>query len=345
MATPLQTATPAGSPPPRNGDRFDNRLRFEWADPEQRVLLYSWGVAIGLAIAWLIIVAVHKFPPLQMAPEDIVSIDLETPPVPPTPPQPAAGTTDIAPAPGPTNRPRGERGPTRGSPRQGPPGSRTEQSSTGAIGRAFGAGSGSGSGGLTGAATSLIGSVALASGSGGTGGGVAGTGGGGAGGKAVLGPGTGGEGGRTPGRGGFGGGPGIGGGGGGGIGGVGSGGGIARATVRVAAPSTVRADPITGNRRDVGELGLFVRSRESQLRYCYQEFGLKTNPSLAGTVTVAITLTASGDVTGVSIPSRTWSGPGASEAESCIRSKINSWRFPSSEAGGGTYSFPFNFTR
>ena len=51
MATPLQPATPAGSPPPRDTDRFDNRLRFEWADPEQRVLLYSWAFAIAIANA------------------------------------------------------------------------------------------------------------------------------------------------------------------------------------------------------------------------------------------------------------------------------------------------------
>jgi len=161
----------------------------------------------------------------------------------------------------------------------------------------------------------------------------------------VLGLGQGGEGGTTPGRGGFGGGNGTGGGGGGGIGGVGAGGGIQRAAVRVAAPAPVRAENLGGNRRDVGELGQFVRSRESQLRFCYQEYGLKANPSLAGTVTVAISLTGSGEVTGANITNRTWSGPGASEAESCIRSKIESWRFPASDAGGGTYSFPFNFTR
>jgi hypothetical protein len=248
-------------------------------------------------------------------------------------------------APGPTKAPPGRKGPEKGSPRPGRPGSRTEQTNNGAIGTAFGTGSGSGTGGLTGSVSSLIGGVAVASGSGGTGGGQGGRGGGGTGGKTVLGLGQGGEGGRTPGRGGFGGGTGTGGGGGGGIGGVGAGGGIARAGVRVSAPAPVRAENLGGNRRDVGELGQFVRSRESQLRFCYQEYGLKSNPSLAGTVTVAISLTGSGDVTGVNITNRTWSGAGASEAESCIKSKIESWRFPSSDAGGGTYSFPFNFTR
>ena len=329
-------------------DRFDNRLRFEWADPEQRVLLYSWAFAIGLAIVWLIIVALHRMVPPVVNEEGVV-ITLAPPPpatTPPTvPPVAQKGAAENLPAPGDTKAPPGRRGPERGSPRQGRPGSRTEQTSTGAIGTAFGTGSGSGTGGLTGSVSSLIGGVAVASGSGGTGGGQGGRGGGGSGGKTVLGLGQGGEGGRTPGRGGFGGGTGTGGGGGGGIGGVGAGGGIQRAGVRVSAPAPVRAENLGGNRRDVGELGQFVRSRESQLRFCYQEYGLKANPSLAGTVTVAISLTGSGDVTGVNVTNRTWSGPGASEAESCIRNKIESWRFPASDAGGGTYSFPFNFTR
>ena len=348
MATPLRPATPAGSPPPRDMDRFDNRLRFEWADPEQRVLLYSWAFAIALAIVWLIIVGLHKMLPPTVNDEGVV-ITLAQPPAvtTPTPPPvvPNAGTAAAVAAPGPTKAPPGRKGPEKGSPRPGRPGSRTEQTNNGAIGTAFGTGSGSGTGGLTGSVSSLIGGVAVASGSGGTGGGQGGRGGGGTGGKTVLGLGQGGEGGRTPGRGGFGGGTGTGGGGGGGIGGVGAGGGIARAGVRVSAPAPVRAENLGGNRRDVGELGQFVRSRESQLRFCYQEYGLKSNPSLAGTVTVAISLTGSGDVTGVNITNRTWSGAGASEAESCIKSKIESWRFPSSDAGGGTYSFPFNFTR
>ena len=348
MATPLRPATPAGSPPPRDVDRFDSRLRFEWADPEQRALLYSWAFAIGLAIVWLIVVAMHKIVPPRLE-NDAVEITLTEPPPAEqpavTPPVPQEGAATAVASPGPRNLPPGRKGPEKGSPRQGRPGSRTEQTSTGAIGTAFGTGSGSGTGGLTGNVSSLIGGVAVASGSGGTGGGQGGRGGGGSGGKTVLGLGQGGEGGRTPGRGGFGGGTGTGGGGGGGIGGVGAGGGIQRAGVRVSAPAPVRAENLGGNRRDVGELGQFVRSRESQLRFCYQEYGLKSNPSLAGTVTVAISLTGSGDVTGVNVTNRTWSGPGASEAESCIRNKIESWRFPSSDAGGGTYSFPFNFTR
>jgi len=48
---------------------------------------------------------------------------------------------------------------------------------------------------------------------------------------------------------------------------------------------------------------------------------------------------------GVDITNRTWSGAGAGETERCIAEKIRGWRFPASEAGGGTYGFSFSFTR
>src|SRR5689334_10408071 len=108
MATPLQPATPAGSPPPRDMDRFDNRLRFEWADPEQRVLLYSWAFAIAVAIVWLIIVGLHKMLPPTINDEGVV-ITLAPPPATtvPTPPPvvPSKGTAETVPAPGPTKAP------------------------------------------------------------------------------------------------------------------------------------------------------------------------------------------------------------------------------------------------
>jgi hypothetical protein len=118
---------------------------------------------------------------------------------------------------------------------------------------------------------------------------------------------------------------------------------MTRAAVRVAAPRAVDVPDVGGPRRNTDELGTFVRSRESQLRFCYVEQGLKQNPALAGSITTNITLTESGSVTGVSIPSRSWGGAGASDAEACIRNRIRSWRFPGGTAG--TYAFSFNFTR
>ena len=339
---------PARDPKRIDETTFTRNLRYEFASEEGRALVGSWAIAISLGVIWMLLVLFGPtvVPRIQLLPEDETGIQLtleDEPAV--TPPTPAEGTAAETPAPGPTNRPPGQRGPQPGAPRPGSSGGRTEQNRAGAIGAAFGTGSGSGSGGMVGDVSNILRGVDVASGSGGTGGGAAGTGGGGTGGKAVLGYGEGGQGSRTPGRGGFGGGTGTGGGGGGGIGGVGAGGGVTRSAVRVEAPRVTAPDPLGGPGRDVGELGSFVRSRQSQLRFCYEEYGLKSNPNLAGTIWVDISLTGAGSVSDVDISRRTWSGSGASEAEGCIRSRIRSWRFPSSQRGGGTYSFPFNFTR
>ena len=120
---------------------------------------------------------------------------------------------------------------------------------------------------------------------------------------------------------------------------------MAAARVSVRPPAVITAPTTGGASRDASELGSFVRGRQEQLRFCYAERGLKVNPSLAGTINVSITLTGSGNVTNAEVTNRTWSGGGAAETEACIIQKIHNWRFPSASVGGGTYAFPFNFTR
>jgi hypothetical protein len=347
MAETQSPRTAQPRPPVGEETTFTRNLRYELMGEEGRAIVGSYGIAITLGLIWIALVIF--LPPSEnviklLSAEELgpVAVEFREEREPPAPQQ---GEAELQPAPGPTNKPPGQKGPESGSPKPGRPGSRTETNRSGAIGDAFGTGSGQGTGGLVGDVSNILRGVDVSSGAGGTGGGRGGTGGGGTGGKAVIGYGQGGQGSRTPGRGGFGGGPGTGGGGGGGIGGVGAGGGMVRATVRVAAPTVLAPPPLGGPGRDVGDLGNFVRSRESQLRFCYQEYGLKQNPNLAGKVNVAITLTGSGNVTDVDVTNRSWSGAGASEAESCIRSRIQGWKFPSSDRGGGTFGFSFNFTR
>ena len=349
MAT-TASPNPSGKPRPREHETtFTRNLRYEWASEEGRALVGSYGISAVLGIVWILLVLFgprgEEFELIR--PEEAVPIEFtmdELPPEAPTPPPAAAAPTpaERTPAPGPTNRRPGPTGPERGNPRPGNPGSRTETNRAGAIGDAFGSGSGSGTGGVVGDVSGILRGVAVNSGSGGTGGGRGGSGGGGTGGKTVLGYGEGGQGSRTPGRGGIGGGSGTGGGGGGGIGGVGGGGGVVRAAVRVGAPSVITPPPMGGPGRDVNDLGTFVRSREPQLRFCYQEYGLKSNPNLAGSVAVAISITGTGSVSDVDI-----TGGSLTDAQvrSCIQQRIRGWKFPSSAAGAGTYGFSFNFSR
>ncbi len=347
--TPNGQLPPDPASVPRTGrdSVFGRSLRYEIAGEEGRALLGSYVFSFALALAWLGIVyfGPHTLP-MSLLSRDERPIAVTFDAVEPEPETATAGeVAEPVPAPGPTNRPPASRG-ERGKARDRNPGGRQAAASAGAIADAFGTSNGKGSGGLVGDVSNVLRNVDVASGSGGTGAGANGTGGAGRGGKVVLGSGEGGEGSRTPGRGGIGGTVGTGGGEGGGIGGIGPGGGtVSRTPVRILPPRPIDAPSVGGVQRDVGELGTYVRSRESQLRFCYNEYGLKVNPALAGSVTASVSLTPGGGVTGVNVTNRTWSGAGAGETERCIADKIRAWHFPASDAGGGTYSFSFSFTR
>ncbi|HJU87753.1 MAG TPA: AgmX/PglI C-terminal domain-containing protein [Gemmatimonadaceae bacterium] len=309
----------------RDETTFTRAMRWEAFGEEGRALVGSWTISVVLGILWLLLVffgpEVSKDIDLT-PPDETVEITV-TPQEAPPEPEPAPIAEAAAPAPE--------------APRRAAPPSRQRVGGGGggpSAAEAAGAFGGGNPGGMIGDVAGALRGVDVNSGAGGAALG---------GGKRVLGTGMGGAGTRTPGAGGFGSGTGRAAS---GIGGVGTGGGgVGRAAVGVGPPRIV-APPVSGPARDVGELGSFVRGRQQQLQFCYQEFGLKVNPNLAGTVGVSVRLATSGAVTDADISSRTWSGPGASEVESCIRQKVRGWRFPSTERGSeGTYGFSFSFSR
>ena len=90
------------------------------------------------------------------------------------------------------------------------------------------------------------------------------------------------------------------------------------------APS--RASASMSGSRGSPAVGRFVRERNAQLQFCYQEARAQ-NAALAGTVTVAVTLGAQGDVLESGILRRSWSGNGAA-VERCVLATVRRWRFP-----------------
>jgi hypothetical protein len=306
---------------------FTRQLRYEFADAEGRAILYSYIMSGVLGLLWILLVLFLPAPPNSinlLKEEEPVTIEVKAEDVPtPTPaPVPVASAGGAPKVEAPAKNPGGGKG--------GPP-----KNDTRAINDAFGGSPSNNTGGMVGDVSNALRGTEVATGTGSAPG---------AQGKAVIGYGAGGQSSRTPGRGGLG--EGLGGNGaGGGLGGVGGGGGVGFATVRVAPPSVIHAENVGGPGRNVADLGDYVRGRNSQLQFCYSEYGLKVNPQLAGSVAVAVTLTSDGSVTGVDITKHTWSGPGVAEAESCIKQRISGWKFPSSDRGGGTYSFSFSFSR
>ncbi len=130
------------------------------------------------------------------------------------------------------------------------------------------------------------------------------------------------------------------------IGTVNASGSVASATIAVDAPKIIRSADGGASGRDMARLGTFVRGRNAQLQYCYRDVGLPLNANLAGSINVAITMDAAGVVTEARVATRSWSGAGVAETESCVLSRVKGWSFPaSSKSGPETYSFSFIFNK
>jgi hypothetical protein len=302
---------------------FTRELRHELASDEGRALLVSSSISAGIGFLWILLVifgphteASH----LLSADERPINVTFEAPP----PEQPKVEPTPAAPAASPKPTPK----PAAAAPK--PSGPTLAEKRAAAAAAAFGAPAASS--GPVGDVSNVLRGVSVASNTPTVAGAATG-------GKAVLAYGQGGQGSRTPGR------DASGGAGTGSIGAVQGTGGFGAQAVRIGAPRVIDAPSLGGPGRDVGELGTQVRDHQSQLRFCYDEFGLKVNPSLAGTVTVSLTLTGAGAVTNAQITSRTWSGPGADATEQCILQRARGWKFSASSAGGGTFEFNFSFTK
>jgi TonB family protein len=111
--------------------------------------------------------------------------------------------------------------------------------------------------------------------------------------------------------------------------------------------STPAAAPraAAGSSSGVTPIGDFVRSRNAQLQFCYQETRV-SSPTLAGAVTIGVLLAPDGTVTRADVLRRSWDGRGATEVETCALAKVKSWRFPPSDATATRpYSFSAVFTR
>ncbi|HEX2781187.1 MAG TPA: AgmX/PglI C-terminal domain-containing protein [Gemmatimonadaceae bacterium] len=94
----------------------------------------------------------------------------------------------------------------------------------------------------------------------------------------------------------------------------------------------------------VAPLGDFVRSRNPQLQYCYEETRAK-HPALAGSATIGVMIAADGSVSRVDVLRRSWQGSGADRVEACVLDKVRTWKFPTDGTTARPYSFLAVFTR
>ncbi|MEJ7809316.1 MAG: AgmX/PglI C-terminal domain-containing protein [Gemmatimonadaceae bacterium] len=131
-------------------------------------------------------------------------------------------------------------------------------------------------------------------------------------------------------------------------------GGAARKPARGAAvggPLTA-ADSVAAEARDVASVAVvaaLVRGRGGEMRFCYEQMGLKANASLEGDVTISFSLTPAGLVA-AGIFDSVWSAErDGAEVDACLLKRLRAWRFPAEGVGGsarratGAHEFTFRF--
>jgi hypothetical protein len=87
-----------------------------------------------------------------------------------------------------------------------------------------------------------------------------------------------------------------------------------------------------------------VHQWQSDLMYCYTEYGVRSYPDLVGTVVVRMTVSSDGSVGHSAIVRRSWAGGDAADVENCIRNRVAAWHFPSAPSAS-VHEFPLNFAR
>ena len=92
------------------------------------------------------------------------------------------------------------------------------------------------------------------------------------------------------------------------------------AEFRLTAPSTARP-------RDAAEIEAAARRYAPAVRHCYQEEGLKEDPTLSGLLRVSITVDPAGDVRLARVTVTQAQGLGMPAVVSCVTAATASWRF------------------
>ena len=109
------------------------------------------------------------------------------------------------------------------------------------------------------------------------------------------------------------------------------------------APAARRSN--SGNSSGAATIGDFVRTRNPQLQFCYEETRA-SNPTLAGSATIGVLLAPDGRVTRADVLRRSWEGKGAERVEDCVLRKVRSWKFPAEDGvPKRVHSFSVIFTR
>ena len=80
-------------------------------------------------------------------------------------------------------------------------------------------------------------------------------------------------------------------------------------------------------------------------QFCYQEFGQKVDPSLAGGVAMVVTVGGSGGITDAKVASDSWSSNAGKSVNRCLDERAESaWKVAAGAVPAGKYVVRMTFT-
>jgi TonB family protein len=109
-------------------------------------------------------------------------------------------------------------------------------------------------------------------------------------------------------------------------------------------PRLIVGLPTVSGELDRETVRRYIQTKLDQIRYCYQK-EVQRNPDLAGQIQVEWIILPAGNVTAVKVASTSMN---SDPVESCIVSRVQTWRFPSPKGGGTVrvrYPFMFKVTK
>lgn len=109
-----------------------------------------------------------------------------------------------------------------------------------------------------------------------------------------------------------------------------------RAAILPPTPDSLRSDL---------DVRLVALHHAAEIQSCYENQGLRVNPSLGGMIEVEVTVSPAGRVETASVSSSALSGVGRQEVESCITTTVRNWRFERGPYKAETIVYPFNLVR
>lgn len=87
-----------------------------------------------------------------------------------------------------------------------------------------------------------------------------------------------------------------------------------------------------------------VQRSQSVTKFCFQEKGQKSDPSLRGNVAMAVTVGAGG-ITAAKVADSNWSSNSGREVNKCLNERtLQAWKLSPGAVPNGTYSVQLSFT-